>query len=410
MPKVSIVMIFYDSSRFMAEALASVASQTFGDWELLLVDDGSSDGSTELARAHAAADPARVRYLEHPGHANRGTSASRNLGLAAARGEYLIRLDSDDVFSSADAIAEQVALLDSRPHVGFVYGAVDYWNTWNGTGGDLIETPSLADSEVAPPELLVRLLGSGADEPVSMMVRRQALLDIGGCDEGIRDYGEDFVLAVKLTSRYRAWVSSRCWYRYRMHPDSYSHRIRAEGGVPRHERALMAWMDPWLRAEGIRDKGVWRAFRKRRNASRHRPVLAWMRRTWDDLDWWLRCGRFRLRLLRRPGGALDRAALAVEPCPVRVAGRDALFVVTLRWTAPAGQLVQLRVGAPDGPSMYQAEGEGRRATGPWAMDRLRFFLQDATHPQPGSPAATLAMTRARIVLEPRRAIETGTGP
>ena len=84
-PRVSVVMIFLDERRFLAEAVASVRHQHFEDWELLLVDDGSTDGSTELARAFAAESPARIRYLEHQGHANRGMSAARNLGVARVR-------------------------------------------------------------------------------------------------------------------------------------------------------------------------------------------------------------------------------------------------------------------------------------------------------------------------------------
>src|SRR3712207_221993 len=79
-PRVSVVVIFLDAARFLGEAVASVLGQTYGAWELLLVDDGSTDGSSALARGYAAAQPGRVRYLEHPGHANRGMSAARNLG------------------------------------------------------------------------------------------------------------------------------------------------------------------------------------------------------------------------------------------------------------------------------------------------------------------------------------------
>src|SRR3954451_25115181 len=80
-PRVSVVTPFLNAERFLAEAVDSVLAQTYTDWELLLVDDGSSDGSTEVARNYVGLNPARVRYLEHPGHMNRGTSASRNLGI-----------------------------------------------------------------------------------------------------------------------------------------------------------------------------------------------------------------------------------------------------------------------------------------------------------------------------------------
>ena len=78
-PRVSVITIFLDEERFLAEAIASVRAQTFGDWELLLVDDGSRDQSAAIARASVAADPKRIRYLQHPGGVNRGMSADAAL-------------------------------------------------------------------------------------------------------------------------------------------------------------------------------------------------------------------------------------------------------------------------------------------------------------------------------------------
>jgi glycosyltransferase involved in cell wall biosynthesis len=84
-PRVSVICIFLDEERFLREAIDSVVAQDFTDWELLLVDDGSRDASTGIARDYATAMPDKVRCLEHSDHANRGMSAARNLGLAHAR-------------------------------------------------------------------------------------------------------------------------------------------------------------------------------------------------------------------------------------------------------------------------------------------------------------------------------------
>src|SRR4051812_22103421 len=97
-PAVSAIIIFLNAERFLSEAVESVIAQTHKDWELLLVDDGSADGSTTLAQGFAARHPDRVRYLEHPAHQNRGMSASRNLGLANSTGDHVAFLDADDVW------------------------------------------------------------------------------------------------------------------------------------------------------------------------------------------------------------------------------------------------------------------------------------------------------------------------
>jgi glycosyltransferase involved in cell wall biosynthesis len=86
-PRVSVIAIFFNEERFLAEAVESVLAQDFADRELLLVDDGSSDAITRIAQDYALRHPGKVRYLEHAGHANRGMSATRNLGLSQARGE-----------------------------------------------------------------------------------------------------------------------------------------------------------------------------------------------------------------------------------------------------------------------------------------------------------------------------------
>jgi glycosyltransferase involved in cell wall biosynthesis len=85
-PLVSVVVIFLNAADFIEEAIESVIAQTFADWELLLVDDGSTDASTGIAKAYAARHPGRVFYLTHEGRENRGMSASRNLGHSARAG------------------------------------------------------------------------------------------------------------------------------------------------------------------------------------------------------------------------------------------------------------------------------------------------------------------------------------
>ena len=96
---VSIIMIFLNEEQFIREAIESVFAQSYDTWELLLVDDGSMDLSTDIALRCADQHPGQVRYLEHADHQNRGMSASRNLGISHAKGKHIAFLDADDVWS-----------------------------------------------------------------------------------------------------------------------------------------------------------------------------------------------------------------------------------------------------------------------------------------------------------------------
>ena len=95
--RVAVICCFLDGKAFLAEAIESVRAQDYGDFALVLVDDGSTDGASEIARAFTARDP-RISYLEHDGHANKGLSASRNAGIAASDGDYIAFIDADDVW------------------------------------------------------------------------------------------------------------------------------------------------------------------------------------------------------------------------------------------------------------------------------------------------------------------------
>src|SRR5215204_3697695 len=96
-PVVSVIIPIWNAVRFLPDAIESVFAQTYPHWELLLVDDASTDGSGAIAREYAEAQPGKVRYLEHEGHQNRGVGASRNLGVWNATGRYIAFLDHDDI-------------------------------------------------------------------------------------------------------------------------------------------------------------------------------------------------------------------------------------------------------------------------------------------------------------------------
>jgi glycosyltransferase involved in cell wall biosynthesis len=252
-PLVSAIIIFWNGEKYLQEAIDSVLSQTYDAWELLLVDDGSTDGSTRIAKLMAAAHPAKVRYLEHEGHANRGMSASRNLGIRHAKGEFVALLDADDVWLP-EKLTRQVPILESRPDVGMLYGPTQYWHSWTGAADDQQrdDTPDLGvplDTQFAPAELMTLVYPLGpAPAPClcSLLIRRDLLQRVGGFEESFVCFYEDQAFLTKVYLSESVYVSSGCWDRYRIHPDSCSATVERSGQYEEFRTAFLTWLGRYL--------------------------------------------------------------------------------------------------------------------------------------------------------------------
>jgi glycosyltransferase involved in cell wall biosynthesis/SAM-dependent methyltransferase len=259
-PLVSVVAIFFNSERFLDEAIRSVLAQTYPCWELLLVDDGSTDRSSTIARGYADREPQRVRYLEHPQHRNRGMSASRNLGLQHARGEYLALLDTDDVWLP-EKLERQVAILEAQPDVALLFGAPLYWFGWTGRAEDasrdyVIDLKLATDRVYQPPTLLVPFLQRSAPTPCpsDVLVRRTAAVSAGGFEAhfvGVNMVYEDQAFFSKLLLRAPVYVSGQTWDRYRQHPESCYAVAKATGGRELARHYFLKWFRQYLKDEGF---------------------------------------------------------------------------------------------------------------------------------------------------------------
>ncbi|MGH7898043.1 MAG: glycosyltransferase family 2 protein [Candidatus Binatia bacterium] len=278
--RVSVITIFHDAERFLRDAVESVIAQSFDDWELILVDDGSTDGSTRVALEYAAAHPSRVRYLEHPGHENLGRSASRNLGLARARGELVAFLDSDDVWLDCK-LGEQVAVLAAEPQAALVYGTRELWTSWNAGAGGTAAAESMVPQGIPterlfpPPELFLLTFGlRRATVPGSdVMVRRDVARRLGGFENAFRGMFDDQPLLCKIYLSEPVFVSSRCWTRYRQHPDSCVARWAEAGADDTEWRRFLSWIDAYVAERRIADRAVRRAVRRLIRQHRH-PTLS----------------------------------------------------------------------------------------------------------------------------------------
>jgi SAM-dependent methyltransferase len=300
-PMVSVIMIFLNAERFIEEAIQSVFAQSYDEWELLLIDDGSTDRSTDSARRFAELHPQRVRYLDHAGHSNRGMSASRNLGINEAEGEYIAFLDSDDVWMP-EKLEEQVAILASNPEAAMVYGATRYWYSWSGNSEDARRDFVLGlgipgDTLVQPPTLVSALLRHQVASATGGLSRREIMLEVGGYEESFRGLFEDQVACSKVCLRAPVFVSSRCWYKYRKHPNS-SCSVAEKTGQHHSERlAFLKWLETYTDEQGVDDSELRQAIKREKWKSRQ-PALS---RLLEHASYRVRIMNERLKSLARRG-------------------------------------------------------------------------------------------------------------
>jgi glycosyltransferase involved in cell wall biosynthesis len=277
-PVISVMTIFLNAERFLDEAVQSVLSQTYNGWELLLVDDGSTDRSTGIARDYAERYPEQIRYFEHDAHRNRGTGASRNLALSHARGEYVAFLDSDDVWMPGK-LEQQVAILTAHPEVALLFGRSEYWRSWNQSGdlSDTISDPGVPlNAIIEPPALLAAWLeprGTFTFCLSSVIFKRTTGVRLGGFDDAFTGLFEDFAFLAKFWLEERIFVADACWDRHREHAGSlvWKAGLDAKRWYASFE-SLLTWLESYLSREGRRESDVWRALQRALWPLRH-PVL-----------------------------------------------------------------------------------------------------------------------------------------
>lgn len=277
-PRCSVVLIVRNGERFLAEAIESVLAQTVRDWELLVVDDGSSDSTRAVAEAFAAGD-ARIRLAAHPGGAHLGMSATRNLGLREACSELAAFLDHDDRFEPAK-LETMLALLEAHPEASAAVGPNLRWHSWQDPFGAADAVQSFGETPIGvigPPGLLPAFLARSEATPLGLVVRRHIALGIGGFEESFRGMYEDQVFLARLMLRHPVAVTDAVLHRYRMHEASCVSAARRSGRDLAARRRFLDWLWRELEAAGVPATHPLRTLvREERRATR---------------GWWLRLAR-----------------------------------------------------------------------------------------------------------------------
>jgi glycosyltransferase involved in cell wall biosynthesis len=188
MPLISVVIPVYNGEKTINETINSVLSQTFQDFELVIINDGSQDSTLEILSN--IQDP-RLKVFSYP---NAGLAASRNRGTSHAVGEYISFIDADDLWTS-DKLEAQLKALQDNPEAAVAYSWTNYIDESSQflrPGGYLT-----ANGDVLAKLLVVDFLENGSNP----LIRRQALIEVGGFDESL-PAAEDWDILLRLAARY----------------------------------------------------------------------------------------------------------------------------------------------------------------------------------------------------------------
>jgi glycosyltransferase involved in cell wall biosynthesis len=260
-PLVSIVLCFYNEQRFLNEAVSSVLGQNYENWELILVDDGSADKSTDMAMGYAENHSDRIRYVDHAGHINKGLSASRNRGLEFIKGDFVSFIDADDVWLP-NKLNHQINIFKDNPEATVVVEASDWWHSWNDESKvDVIVPVGAEEGIYEPPQLMLHLypLGTGgAPCPSGIMIRKDVLSRCAweSSFRGIYQMYEDQAFFCKVYLKETVYVSATCNNRYRQRPASLVSSVHESGKYGIVRSFYLNWFQKYLKSQNIRDKRV----------------------------------------------------------------------------------------------------------------------------------------------------------
>ena len=195
-----------------------------------------------------------MHFLAHPGHANCGLSASRNLALRHARGEYIAMLDADDVWRP-EALTRMVTLLAATPTVAFVGGNALRWYSWthHPADDDQDYAPSIArfglvsPALLPPPQLLQLLLQDPSASPptCSVLLRRNWLTAVAGFVDSFRTLYEDQALYAKLALQAPVLLTDEVWANYRRHNKSVYAQMYGTEAEAASRRTFFAWLEDY---------------------------------------------------------------------------------------------------------------------------------------------------------------------
>lgn len=207
-PRVSVIIPTYNRGEMLVEALDSVLAQTFTDFEIIVIDDGSKDQTAKLIEPYLDRIAYRVQQ-------NGGVAAARNHGIRLARAEYICFLDSDDKWKP-EKLAEQVAIANAHPEYGLIATEIEGFDETGPVAG----RSKASMYKIRNGQVLEHLLFSNWIQTSTVLVPARCLQRVGGFDEDVGQFGEDWLLWMRIAAEFPIYFVPDALVLYRMHDEN----------------------------------------------------------------------------------------------------------------------------------------------------------------------------------------------
>ncbi len=266
-PKVSIIIPFFNREKFLTESVESVLSQSFTNWELILIDDGSTVESTKIAQNFVEKYPDKIFLYAHEDGKNLGASASRNLGIKHSNGDFITFLDSDDCFFS-NTLEIGISAFTQNPEAEAVCGTLQYWFSWSAENfaneRDFVVNLGVPTEKLyQPPTLLIHNLRAGGRKPGigCVILRGEFAKKHQLFENDFRYIGEDQILWAKICLNGNIFIVQNCFAKYRQHNNS-SIKIGIKSGKETSDwEKYLTWLENYLQQNKIENSDLWNALR-----------------------------------------------------------------------------------------------------------------------------------------------------
>jgi len=252
---VSIIIPCFNSGKYLSECLESVLSQDYTDFEAIVVNDCSTDNTLEIAYSYAQTD-ARIKIIDNSGSAGPGASAARNKGFKTSKGEYVVFLDSDDIWLPT-ALRRLVNLIEKHNEAGWVIGNCIYFNNYR---YNLVSYErSLYDFNEGIYDkfnLITKFIKNFSQTPVpgATILKRDIVERIGGWENKFRKNYTDQAFFIKILCDAKTFVSHDVFLLYRCHSESSSMISVQSGQFKKNEIFFFEWLLLYLRSYEFRGK------------------------------------------------------------------------------------------------------------------------------------------------------------